>query len=273
MYPKVVYQNQKKNAVGFPSPILGEKPLRLPVLAETKDWIALDKPVGFGTRAHPWDNVPNIDEALNIQLDAGKPELIARGATLFGSIYYLDPAASGISIFAKNREALANLRNRFGSGECSFRFIFISASQSIAKEPYLESSAPLLPHNMKPKMIPSTAKGKKALTKFHRIAESSKGWVLWEARVTFFRPHQVRTHAAVLGIPILGDALYNGPEAPSQRELNPKKQRPALNLPSYQGLALHLTEMQLNTDCPRNTIISKPHKHLRLLMRRMELAG
>ena len=273
MYPKVVHLNPKKNAVGFPPPILGEKPLRLTVLAETKDWIALDKPIGFGTRAHPWDNMPNIDEALNIQLDAGKPELIGRGATLFGSIYYLDPAASGISIFAKNREALANLRNRFGSGECSFRFKFISALQSITEEPYLQSSAPLLPHNVKPKMIPSTAKGKKSFTKFHRITESSKGWVLWEAVVTFFRPHQVRAHASVLGIPILGDELYKGPEAPTLRELHSKKQRPRLNLPSYQGLALHLAEVKLNPDRPEDKIISEPHKHLRLLMRRMDLAG
>jgi 23S rRNA-/tRNA-specific pseudouridylate synthase len=122
-------------------------------------------------------------------------------------------------------------------------------------------------------MIPSTAKGKKALTKFQRITESPKGWVLWEARATFFRPHQIRAHASVLGIPILGDALYNGPEAPTQRELHPKKQRSGLNLPAYQGLALHLNEVELSSDCAEVTIMSEPHKHLRLLLRRMELAG
>lgn len=273
MYPQVVHHNSKKNAIGFPPPILGEKPQRFSVLAETKGWIALDKPIGFSTRAHPWDSVPDIDEALNIQLKSGKPELIRRGATLFGSMYYLDPEASGVAIFAKNRDTLARLRNRFGSGESSFRFQFISASQSTTQEPNLECAAPLLPHKVKPKMIPSTAKGKKALTKFRRITESAKGWVLWEARVTFFRPHQVRAHASVLGIPILGDALYNGPEAPTQRELHPKKLRRGLNLSSYQGLALHLAEVQLNSDYPENTIISEPHKHLRLLLRRMELAG
>ena len=269
----MVHQKSKKNAVGFPPPILGEKPLRLSVLAETNDWLALDKPIGFGTRAHPWDDVPDIDGALNIQLEAGKPELVRRGATLFGSMYYLDPSVSGVAVFAKSRDALANLRNRFGSGESSFRFKFISASQSINQEPYLECSAPLLPHNVKPKMIPSTAKGKKALTKFQRITESPKGWVLWEARATFFRPHQIRAHASVLGIPILGDALYNGPEVPTQRELHPKKQRSGLNLPAYQGLALHLNEVDLNSDCAEVTIMSEPHKHLRLLLRRMELAG
>ena len=99
----------------------------------------------------------------------------------------------------------------------------------------LRADAPLLPHNVKPKMIPSTAKGKKAFTSFRRIAESPKGWALWEATVDFFRPHQIRAHAAVLGLPILGDDLYGGPGAPTQRDLLPKKQRARLHLPVFHG--------------------------------------
>lgn len=260
----------KKNAIGFPPPLLGEAPLRLPVLAETDGWLALEKPAGVGTRAYPWDAEPDMDAALNAQLQAEKPELLRRGATLFGSVYYLDPAISGISVFAKNREALAVLRNNFGSGDCRFRFQFIAAVQpDLGAE--LSSDAPLLPHNVKPKMIPSTAKGKKAFTAFTRIAESSKGWALWEASVDFFRPHQVRTHAALLEIPIMGDTVYGGPSAPTQRELHPKKQRAGLNLPSFNGLALHLAEVQLVPGDESATIRCEPPKHLRLLLRRMGL--
>ena len=115
----------KKNAIGFPPPLLGEKPLRLPVIAETATWLALEKPPGVGTRAYPWDTEPDMDAALNTQLQAGKPELLRREATLFGSVYYLDPAITGVAVFAKHREALADLRNHFGSGDCRFRFKFI----------------------------------------------------------------------------------------------------------------------------------------------------
>lgn len=233
--------------------------------------MALDKPPGVGMRAHPWDSEPDIDAALNVQLQAGKPELTRREAELFGSVYYLDPAISGVAVFAKNRDALADLRNRFGSGECCFRFQFVAAAQPVGQESSLESDAPLLPHNVKPKVIPSTAKGKKAFTRFRRIAESSKGWALWEARVTFFRPHHVRAHAAVLEIPVLGDALYGGPEAPTQRELHPKKQRSGLNFPAFHGLALHLAEVALTPGDSEATIICQPPKHLRLLLRRMGL--
>jgi 23S rRNA pseudouridine1911/1915/1917 synthase len=240
------------------------------VLAETADWLALEKPAGVGTRAYPWDAEPDMDAALNSQLQAGKPELLRREAALFGSVYYLDPVISGVAVFAKNRDALSDLRNRFGSGECRFRFQFVAAAQA-GMESSMRADAPLMLHNVKPKMIPSTAKGKKAFTNFQRIAESPKGWALWEAEVDFFRPHHVRAHAAVMEIPVLGDTIYGGPEAPSQRDLHPKKQRSGLNLPAFQGVALHLAEVQLIPGDAEATIYCAPPKHLRLLLRRMEL--
>jgi 23S rRNA-/tRNA-specific pseudouridylate synthase len=263
----------KKNAIGFPPPLLGEKPLRLPVLAETAAWLALDKPAGVGVRAYPWDDEPDMDAALNTQLQAGKPELLRREAALFGSVYYLDPAISGVAVFAKTRDALAELRNRFGSGECRFRFQFVSSAQPAGSAAELRADAPLLPHNVKPKMIPSTAKGKKAFTDFKRIAEAPSGWALWEASVDFFRPHHVRAHAAVMEIPVMGDTVYGGAEAPTQRELHPKKQRAGLNFPAFHGLALHLVEVQLVPDEAESTIFCELPQHLRLLLRRMGLDG
>ena len=102
-----------------------------------------------------------MDTALNTQLREGKPELLRRKASLFGSVYYLDPAITGVAVFAKHREALADLRNHFGSGDCRFRFQFISAAQPVGSGTSFRADAPLLQHNVKPKMIPSTAKGKK----------------------------------------------------------------------------------------------------------------
>jgi len=262
----------KKNAIGFPPPLLGDQPFRMSVLAEQADWIALEKPAGVGTRAHPWDAEPVLDAALNTQLQAEKPELLRCGAEIFASVYYLDPVISGIALFAKNRAASADLRNRFWSGECRFRFQCITAASSPGPAE-LHARAPLLPHNVKPKMIPSTAKGKKASSDFKRIAESSKGWALWEATVDFFRPHQIRAHAAVLEMPILGDELYGGPRAPTQRDLQPRKQRARVHLPIFHGVAIHLAELELPPGDAGSIIVCEPPKHLRLLYRRMGLAG
>jgi 23S rRNA-/tRNA-specific pseudouridylate synthase len=225
---------------------MGEVPLRLPVLAECDGWIALNKSAGLAVRDYPWDGKrPSLDAALNQQLQAAKPELVRRGATMFGSVYYLDPEISGVTVFGKSRDALAELRNRFGSGECDFRFIFVTGPTPAELEAGFTADAPLMPHNVKPKMIPSSAKGKKSFTEFKRLAESEHGWTLWEAKVAFFRPHHVRAHAAVHGLPILGDQLYDGPEAPTRRDLMPRKKGGGLHASAFDGLALHLASCEI----------------------------
>jgi len=99
----------------------------MPVVGQGADWICLDKPAGVGMRAYPWDpGVADMDAALNAQLQAEKPELLRLDAEVFGSAYYLDPVISGLALFAKNRDGLDVLRNRFGSSEMEFRFLFVA---------------------------------------------------------------------------------------------------------------------------------------------------
>lgn len=214
--------------------------MRLAVAGGGADWLALEKPAGVAVRQHPWDaGLPNLDAALNRQLEAGKPELAGLGATLFGSAYYLEPEVSGVAVFGTNRAGVARLRNRFGSGELRFEFLLVARAAPEGGDAR-ESEAPLLPHRSKPKMIPSTAKGKKCRTEFRRIADSGSGWGLWSARTDFFRPHQVRAHAPLAGLSVMGDPLYGGAPAPSLGELKPKRSGPGLRRPAFPGLALHL---------------------------------
>ncbi|MGC6456079.1 MAG: hypothetical protein ACON46_06065 [Coraliomargaritaceae bacterium] len=270
-----IHMNKQRKAIGFPPTLLGEAAIRLPVLDETADWIALNKSTGFGVRAHPWDQVADLDQALNSQLDAAKPELVATQAELFASIYYLEPEVSGVALFAKNRASLDPLRNAYGSNLLRFRFFFIAAQFKDDSEAVLSSDAPLLQHRLKNKMIPSTAKGKKARTDFRCLASSAIGWSLWEATTHYCRLHQIRAHAALLGIPILGDVCYDGPVSPSLRELMPKKRGPGLAAPAFSGLALHLQEVVLPNlgDKDAVTVSADAPKDFRVLMERMGLGG
>ena len=268
----MITQNKTAAAVGFPPPLLGSAPWRLPILEDAPGWLALEKPAGVGTRAHPWDpQIPDLDQALNVQLHAQKPELERLGARLFASIYYLDPEVPGIALFAKRHEALTDLRNRFGSGEGTFRFRFVAGLTPDGASA-LHADAPLLPHRTKPKMIPSTAKGKKCRTAFRQLVRSTN-WAYWEARCDFFRAHQVRAHAAVAGIPVMGDQLYGGPAVPTLGELpSQKKRRTGRDKPVYPDLPLRLCSVELPSDGPVLQIESAPDKHFELLLTRLELA-
>ena len=261
--------------IGFPSGLLGDVPLRIPVINDAEDWIALEKPVGVGVRQHPWDvSVPDMDSALNSQLKANKPELLRHEAVFFGSVYYLEPEVSGVSVFAKNREGLNRLRNQLGSEELQFRFLFVTRGGLAAEAHEFTADAPLLIHNTKPKMIPSTAKGKKARTQFRLLFESRLGWALWEARTSYIRPHQVRVHAATHGFPIMGDETYSGPKAPPLSDFLSKKSTSAVFCPVFNGIALHLFKVIIPmSDLKTGTIelFAEPSKYFQLMLQRMQL--
>ena len=258
--------------IGFPPPLLGETPLRMPIVGRGADWVCLNKPAGPGVRAYPWDaGVPDLDDALNRQLQAEKPELMRLGAELFGSVYYMDPLVSGLALFGTSREGLAALRNRFGSSEMSFRFLFVAPAFGGELEEGFQADAPLLPHYNKPKMIPSTAKGKKSATRFHRLAVSPSGWNLWEALTTYPRPHQVRAHFALSGVGILGDALYGGPEVPTLKELMPKKRGPGVQNPVFDGVALHLSGLEFSTDEGVQKLQAALPRSFEVMLKRMQL--
>ena len=269
-------QARKQNSIGFPPGMLADTPFRMPVIGEADGWIAVEKPVGVGMREHPWDaGVPDMDAALNKQLQAEKPELVKRGATLFGSAYYLDPAISGVALFAKNRESLTELKNLVGSAELRYRFFFVTKARAAGGAKEVVADAPLLPHNTKPKMIPSTAKGKKSATEFKLLSESHLGWALWQATTSFLRPHQVRVHAAVQELPVMGDVLYDGPEAPLLSELLPNKRTSGIKFPVLDGLALHLHEVILpasSEGVAAVTLRAELPRHFRVMLQRMQLA-
>lgn len=269
-------QARKQNSIGFPPGMLADAPFRMPVIGESDGWIAVEKPTGVGMREHPWDaGVPDMDAALNKQLQAEKPELVRRGATLFGSAYYLDPAISGVALFAKNRDSLTELKNLVGSAELRYRFFFVTKARAAGGAKEVVANAPLLPHNTKPKMIPSSAKGKKSTTEFKLLSESHLGWALWEATTSFLRPHQVRVHAAVQELPVMGDVLYAGPEAPLLSELLPNKRTSGIKFPVLDGLALHLGEVILPASseaAAAESLRAELPRHFRVMLQRMQLA-
>lgn len=247
-----------KQTLGFPKPLLGAEGIRIPIIAETDQYVALNKPVGLAVRQHPWDaGLPNLDQALNHQLTAGKREFMNTGAELFASVYYLDRAISGLSLFAKNKSAWAELKNRTGSGLLAFRFLLIAYAESSVEETMI-CEVPLLPHTHKAKMVPSSAKGKQAKTVFRSLKSGREGWRLWEARTNFFRPHQIRLHAALSGLRIMNESLYEGQEAPTYAAVGKRKKSSDFETQIFESNALHLAELSLNSEQSTPTLIEAP---------------
>ena len=210
-------------AIGFREGLLSGKPLRMDVLANSDDFIALNKPSNISLRQHPWDeNSANLDTALNDHLKEGKPEILALGAESFGSIYFYEKAISGIALFSKHKAALTFLRNAFGSGLMEFKFQFIAQLEEGIEE-HVINETPLIQHRYKFKMVPSTAKGKRSRTEFTCLKRGTGSWGLWQAKCNFFRPHQLRIHASLSGFQLMNDDLYRGVDAPTLASVGKRK--------------------------------------------------
>ena len=196
-------------AIGFPAPLLGDKPLRLRVLRAAPGFAALLKPPGVAWDDHPWNaGRPHVMGAMREQLAAHKPELIALGVAKPASVHYIEPEVGGVALLAdREGEALDRWRNAFGSGLITFTYRMLALTAD-APEEGGECPLPVAMHRDEPRALVSHSTGKKSLTHFKVIERLGK-WTLWEATTTLPRPHQVRLHAAEAGIRIVGETLYS----------------------------------------------------------------
>ncbi|MCB1120726.1 MAG: hypothetical protein KJT03_04205 [Verrucomicrobiae bacterium] len=229
--------------IGFRAGLLGDKPLRLDLLANEKDWFALHKPSGIPGQAHPWyAGKMDVSAALRLQLEEGKEELKRLQIPQSHYICGPDLEVPGPVIFAKNKTMADRFKNALGSDQLEFRFLFVSGGQISHSE--LECHLPLALHREKPLALVSHRTGKKSLTRYRLLAKIPY-LSLWEAVTTFPRMHQIRLHAAECGISIKDDILYGNTTSDEQQN-----HRIANRLPVFSGFSLCLQSVDLGQCVP-----------------------
>lgn len=238
---------QKLNQLGFPVPLLGMTPVRLPVLYDDGEVLALAKPVNVLVQADPWyPRLPVFIEAIRHQALAGKPEFqkLAIGSSGLWAVTDLDPECYGPVVFARNRQVAEDLRNAFGAGDFTFRFKFLTRSR--LKDSDLLCELPLARHRHENKMLVSHTTGKKAVTRMRRL-EKSGSVEIWDGTTQFPRRHQLLIHPFETGLPVLGDACYAGEKSlllsRFKRNYQPKKD--VDERPLYEGAAYFLEQVIL----------------------------
>lgn len=230
-------------AVGFPPPLLGERPLRLPVRHAGEGLLVLDKPSGVPAVPDQWyPEASTILAALDEQARAGKPELERLGVKAAFGLAFPDRETSGLCAFPVSAEASGFYRNQMGSGQMTFTFTVLAAGEA---EPGEERTCDLpLSRNRgrEARMVVSHKTGKKAATAF-RCRERVGGYSLWEAVTDFPRPHQIRLHAAECALPVVGETLYADvpPVYLSKLKRGYRRKEGVPERPLYEGLCAHLS--------------------------------
>lgn len=239
-------------AIGFPPPLLGPSPLRLPILAQGKGWLALEKPTGVLADAHPWyPQLPCLVAALRRQVAAGKPELQRLGLSEAHTIAFLDPEISGPALLATDRKARNAWRNRLGSYQLSFSYRLLVATDHPAADGVCELPLHELPGQAAVRV--SHRHGKQAQTVF-RCLQRWQYFEEWEARLAYPRPHQVRLHASEWGLHVWGEAAYAPAEWPHRLPSGVRRLAPA-------GLGIRLAGIECTLpDSPLHVLADEPKR-------------
>ena len=126
----------------------------------------------------------------------------------------LDQDTAGCLVIALKKEFLLQAQGLFAAG--AVRKTYWAVVRGVPGEAAGVIDAPLikLTEERRWKMVPDAA-GQTAVTEW-RVLGSHADMALLEFSPKTGRTHQIRAHAALLGHPILGDAVYGGGAGPMQ---------------------------------------------------------
>lgn len=196
------------------SPIETER-CQAPVIGRDGGFVYLAKPAGLPVFPHR--DRPG-EPCLLALLLAGEPAQAEPGwpAGFDGGILHrLDTRTSGLVIAARSLDALAAGRRAFEDHRLVKRYRFLAArdvpwdgtevARPLAHDPRRRSRMVW----QRGASTPHRGRWMDAVTRFRRLGRPG-GARLWEATMGTGVMHQVRVHAASVGLPLAGDRIYGG---------------------------------------------------------------
>lgn len=161
--------------------------MNYPIIYEDNEWLAVDKATGIATHAAKLGGI-GIVEWLALHQNR-ELHVCSR----------LDKGTSGILLFAKHAKASKQAQgiHEQQTSQKSYRFISTKRYKDSRGGKRQKDSW----------QVTEPLGGKECLTRF-RLLEKGHGYFCYEAVIGRGRTHQIRQHAAMSGVPILGDAEY-----------------------------------------------------------------
>jgi 23S rRNA (cytosine1962-C5)-methyltransferase len=171
------------------------------LLFEDEHLLVVNKPAGWNTHAPS----PFAGEGIYEWLRHRE----ARWANV-AIIHRLDKDTSGVLLFTKTPLANRALTDQFERRQVCKKYLLLT--DRLTKNNELRAVSHLVRVGDHYVSRPQSAHGQRAETRFH-VVRRGQDRSLIAAEPLTGRTHQIRVHAADLGLPIIGDSLYGGSPA------------------------------------------------------------
>jgi RluA family pseudouridine synthase len=217
----------------------------IPVVFEDAHLLALDKPAGLLTAPDRNEPArPNLMRLLHDAIAAGKSWAAERALTYLNHAHRLDAETSGVILFAKSKPVLVALANQFGNDLPQAKYVALA--RGVPRAEQFEVEAKIAPHPLTPGLMRVDSRlGKRSKT-LVSVVESFRDYVWLACRPVTNRTHQIRVHLRHTGLPIVGDALYDGKPLLLSRLKRDYRLKPGrTERPLLARVALHAEELAL----------------------------
>lgn len=186
----------------------------LDVLAETDDYLVINKPLGVSV--HPSASEGSAQTILNAVLHrygathaAGFTDEKKSENWRVGIVHRLDKTTTGCLIIARNQRTLAALQAGWKDYEKLYLAVVTGRTPTSG---HIEAPIDRHPTKRTQMAVSQHPAARAAETSFRTIAQAD-GWSLLLVKLHTGRTHQIRVHLSSIGHPVLGDTLYGGPVA------------------------------------------------------------
>jgi RluA family pseudouridine synthase len=192
--------------------------MKIPILTENENWIAVDKPTGLSV--HNDEDPLNLIRALEFQF----PKLFP--------VHRLDKETSGVQLLALNAKSAQNLAEQFQDRKIQKFYTGVAAGELPERGVWKEPLSDKAEGRMNPAGLERDRRD--CETHFERIQKSSYfSWLNFE--IMTGRQHQIRKHCALSGHALIGDPRYG----------NPKYNQKMAQLYGFDRMALHCSRLIL----------------------------
>jgi 23S rRNA pseudouridine1911/1915/1917 synthase len=190
-----------------PRAVMAAEDVRLEVLYEDGELIAIDKPAGLVVHPTYRHTAQTLMNALLWQARGWpapqRPSLVSR----------LDKLTSGVILVAKTATAHAALQRAMAANDSEKDYLAVVYGRVNVARGEIDLRLGK-DHSDRRKVRASATRGAESLTRFQRLARVAApraGLSLLRCRLVTGRTHQIRVHLAARGWPLVGDPVYGEP--------------------------------------------------------------